>query len=123
MITVYYRKTCTSSRSAIKWLDEHNIEYQLCKIEKISKEDILYSLSMSENGIDDIVKLQGHASTQKKIVDIYNMTLSKAIDFLKVHTEVLKTPIIISKNKLLIGYHETEIRQFISRSHRQLNQF
>ncbi|WP_270252973.1 ArsC/Spx/MgsR family protein [Lactococcus garvieae] len=123
MITIYYRKTCTSSRRAIQWLNDHNIEYQLNRVEKIRKEDILLSLSMSENGIDDIVKLQGNAITQKKVVAIYGMSLSAAIDYLKRHTEVLRTPIILSKNKLLIGFHETEIRQFISRDYRQVNYY
>lgn len=123
MITVYYRKTCTSSRRAIQWLNDHNIEYQLNRIEKIKKEDMLLILSMSENGVDDIVKLQGNAITQKKIAAIYGMSLSAAIDYLKRHTEVLSTPIILAKNKLLIGYHETEIRQFLSRDHRQVNYY
>lgn len=123
MITIYYRKTCTSSRRAIQWLNDHNIEYQLNRIEKIRKEDMLLILSMSENGVDDIVKLQGNAITQKKITAIYGMSLSAAIDYLKRHTEVLSTPIILSKNKLLIGYHETEIRQFLSRDHKQVNYY
>ena len=118
MITVYYRKTCSSSRRAVEWMKEHQIDYQLYRVEQISKEEILNILSLSENGLDDLVKLQGSAETLKKIKVLYSMCLNDAISYLKLHPEVLKTPIMFTRKKLLIGYHEAEIRQFVPRSKR-----
>lgn len=118
MITVYYRKTCSSSKRVLEWMNEHHIDYQIHRVEQISREELLYSLSLSENGLDDLVKLQGSAATLKKIRKLYSVKLNEALDYLKQHPEVLRTPIILTKNKLLVGYHEAEIRQFIPRSKR-----
>ena len=100
-------------------MNEHHIDYQIHRVEQISREELLYSLSLSENGLDDLVKLQGSAETLKKIKTLYGVKLNEALDYLKQHPEVLRTPIILTKNKLWVGYQEAEIRQFVPRSRRK----
>lgn len=46
------------------------------------------------------------------------MSLKHTLEYLEVHSEVLRCPIIVSKNKLLVGYHEAEIRKFTPESKR-----
>lgn len=115
MITVYYKKSCTSSKKAIKWLDNHNIKYNKCIISKISQKDLIHVLSLTDNGLESIVKTQGQSKIKKKIASLYELTFNGALDYLKSNSEILRTPIIFSDKKLLIGYHDVEIRQFISK--------
>lgn len=123
MLTIYYKKGCTSSNKAMKWLDSHEVGYYSCRIKEIQKEDLLYILSLTENGMNDIVKLQGDERIQQKIRKLYQMTLNKAIDYLIEYPEIIKIPIIITKNKLLIGYNDAEIRKFIPRSMRKIDKY
>lgn len=119
MIKVYHKKSCYSSRKAQEWLNLHNINYSAQPIEKISKDDLLLILSLTENGIEDIVKFKPIVQTQIKIDSLADMTVSAAIDYIKQNPEILRIPIIFTKNKLLVGYSDVEIRQFISHSKRQ----
>ena len=115
MITVYYKKANYSSNKALEWLDKHAIEYRLCQIEHITKENIISVLSLTQNGINDIVKDHGDTGTRRKIFNLYNMTMNGALDFLFSHPEILKVPLIVSENKLMAGYNNEEIRKFIPR--------
>lgn len=113
MITVYYKKANISCYKAIEWLDKYAIEYKKCKIENVTKEIIILALSMTNNGISDILKHRGDSLTNKLISNLYEMTMNEAIDFLEKHPEIIKVPLILSENKMLVGYHNEEIRKFI----------
>ena len=43
------------------------------------------------------------------------LTFKEALAFATEHPECLITPIIIGKNKMLVGYNEVEMRKFIPR--------
>lgn len=47
------------------------------------------------------------------------MDFNDTVDFLLNHTELLKTPILIDKNKLMIGFNAEEIRKFIPKNRRK----
>lgn len=113
MITVYYKKANTSCYKALECLDKYAVEYKKCHIENMTKEIIVLALSMTNNGISDILKHRGDSLTRKLISNLYEMTMNEAIDFLEKHPEIIKVPLILSENKLLVGYHKEEIRKFI----------
>lgn len=56
MIKIYYRKTCTSSTKAIKWMKEHEQDMNLVKIAQITKEDLVFILSQTDKGLKEIIK-------------------------------------------------------------------
>lgn len=120
MVTIYLSQSCNSSKRAINWFNRNNISFQAQRISQISREDIVLALSMTDDGLKSIVKCQGHTNTIKKISSLNTMNFNEAISYIKTHTEILRTPIIISKNKILIGYNDADIRQFIPQYKRRL---
>lgn len=118
MVVVYYRPGCSSSARALEWLKEHGVPYKKYRIEQISKEQLLIILTLTENGLTDLFKGKGNLSTRTKITDIQEIKFNEAIDYVSQHPELIRTPILHSRNKLLIGYHETDIRQFIPHNYR-----
>ena len=48
------------------------------------------------------------------------MTLNDALFYIQAHSEVLRTPIIISQKKILVGFNSDDIRQFIPHTNRTL---
>lgn len=98
---------------ALEWLKEHGVPYK-----EYSIEQLLIILTLKENGLTDLFKGKGNLLTRTKITDIQEIKFNEAIDYVSQHPELIRTPILHSQNKLLIGYHETDIRQFIPHNYR-----
>ncbi|WP_338962272.1 ArsC/Spx/MgsR family protein [Lactococcus garvieae] len=118
-ITIYEKPSCSSSRVALIWLDNHNLEYEKLRMNSISFKHLVSILKMTECGLDDIVRTQRTpAVIKKKVKKLYSLTFSEALNYLLLYPELLRTPIIFSENKLLVGYNSEEIRKFIPKAYR-----
>lgn len=118
MVIVYYRPSCSSSTKSLAWLKEHDVPYKKYRIEQLSKEQLLIILTLTESSLTDLFKGKVNLSTRTKITDIQEIKFNEAIDYVSQHPELIRTPILHSRNKLLIGYHETDIRQFTPHNYR-----
>lgn len=123
MIIIYYRSRCRSSRKAVRWLERHLIPFRKCRIEQLSKENLTEILSLSEGGFTDILKKSDDFRTQVKIEHLSKLSYNQAINFLSYNTEILRSPLIISYNKLLVGHNDVEIRMFIPQTNRKIIEF
>lgn len=123
MINIYFQIKCSSSRKAHRWFNDFGIPINSIPINKISKKEIIRILSLTDQGINGIIKrpVGNYTQTGKEISLIEKLKFNDAIDYLKKHPELLKTPIIIEKNKILIGYNVNEIRKFLPQIYRQHN--
>ena len=120
MITIYYNKSDASSKRVLKWMDMHQVAYQSYPIKKISKENLVKILSLTDKGFKEILKQRKCSSqNQVKIEKLYEMNMDEALSYITSHPELLCSPIMFSDNNILIGYNEVEIRQFIPRRFRR----
>ncbi len=73
MIKLYFINHCYSSKRAREWLNAYNIPFTEINVAKddLSTSDFLHILSLTENGIDDI--LLERSTMYKK----YHLTLSQ----------------------------------------------
>lgn len=123
MITVYYSGTSNSSnRKTLEWFKLRNIGICKKKITEISKNDLLHILSISDYGFSTILKnkLISKNYLAKEIEKLQLMSFSESIEFILKTPDVLKTPIIFEKDKLLVGFNEDEIRKFIPKNRRKI---
>lgn len=120
MITIYQRSSCGSSQKAMHWLDNNRISYKKSNIECLSHKQLITILKLTDNGMEDIVKSQGNAKTKSKVKVLNQLKFNDALNYLQFHSEILRTPIIVSHKKLLIGFHSENIRQFIPHNNRML---
>lgn len=114
LIKIYYSTRNSSSKKAVEWFKNKGIAISAKRIQHISKEDLMHVLSMSEQGFTDILKKTGKCNS-----NIERMKFSEGVLFIQNHVELLKLPIIIGKNKLMIGYNSEEIRKFIPKNYRK----
>ncbi|WP_285023810.1 ArsC/Spx/MgsR family protein [Lactococcus garvieae] len=126
MITCYHEKRNLSSRKTVKWLEDRQINIHLKRVTHISKKDLLQILSLSNQGFQDIVKagtkLKGE--DEEFINKIRDMSFNEAIRLILKYPEVLRTPIVMENNKLMIGFNSENIRQFLPKNYRkQKNSF
>ena len=118
MITFYYDTSNLSSRKADLWFDNTGIDVCMRRLPLITREDLLHILYLSENGFSDIMKKEG--KTLDKHKEILDMNVSDGIDFILLHPELLRSPLIFDEHKLMVGYNVEKIRAFIPKQHRRL---
>lgn len=72
------------------------------------EDEIKYLLSRCENGTQDIISTRSNAyrSLNKNFDD---MSMNELIMFIQDNPSVLKRPIILSKNSVVVGFDEEEI--------------
>ena len=114
MITLYYDIGNASCVQAIKWFREHNINIKKKRIELITKNELVYILSLTDNGFPDILKYTTRLSLKKldQIKHIETSTFNTSVNYILENTNILRSPLIVDQNKLLIGYKAEDIRIF-----------
>lgn len=121
MITFYYNnKANVSNKKAIDWFESRGIQVHKVLARYMSRKDLLHILSISDNGFDSILKnkLISKNELQKTIENLQTSNFNQTLDVVLNTPEVLKSPIIFDSDKLLVGFNEDEIRQFIPKEYR-----
>lgn len=121
MINVYCNKRCTASTKAISWFKRYGIEFCIKPSCQISRKELITVLSSTDKGFFDVVKSPSSLRDEKssKLGGIEAMSLDQAINYIKAHPKILKSPIIIEKKKVLIGYSPEQIRIFLPKAYRR----
>lgn len=120
MIVLYYTLSNSSCRKATKWFETHDINITSKRVSQICKKDLLHALALSNKGFDDILKKRNLSTPllKKQVNQVHSMSFNEGIDFILKHPELLRVPLIISENKLVLGYNSEDIRVFLSHNHR-----
>lgn len=121
MIKLYYRGGCGSSQRALSWFKKYNIDVKQQQINKITADDLLKLLHLSDEGFNEVVKRSGKNGTKiKRALDyIEHLSFNEAVNFLLLHPNILQTPIIINDDNHLIGFNDDEIRKFLPPKYRR----
>ncbi|NHI76137.1 transcriptional regulator [Lactococcus petauri] len=121
MIKLYSVSHCYSSRRAKEWMLCHNITFTEVNIiqDELSTSELLHILSLTENGIDDI--LLERSDIYKKYRHLFEESSLRAIIlFIKKHRTIIRTPLIVDQNKLLVGFTEGKASMFLPRIHKNI---
>ena len=108
MIKIYTVSSCTSCKKAKTWLNAHQLSYKEQNLGKegITREELLDILTKTDNGIASIVSSKNR----------YAKALGVDIEDLSVN-EVLN---LVDEKRLQVGYKEDDIRAFLPRSVRNV---
>lgn len=121
MIKIYTISSCTSCKKAKAWLNAHQLPYKEQNLgkEPLTREEILAILTKPENGIESIVSSKNRYA---KALDcnLDELSLSEVIDLIQENPRILKSPILIDEKRLQVGYKEDDIRAFLPRSIRNV---
>lgn len=121
MIKIYTVSSCTSCKKAKNWLNAHQLSYKEHNLgkEAITKEEILNILTKTENGIASIVSSKNRYAKSLDF-DIEDLSVNEVIDLITSNPRILKSPILIDEKRLQVGYKEDDIRAFLPRSVRNV---
>ena len=99
MITIYTVSSCTSCKTAKTWLNAHQLTY------KEQNLGIVSSKNRYAKGLG---------------VDIEELSVNEVLDIIMETPRILKSPILVDDKRLQVGYKEDDIRAFLPRSVRNV---
>lgn len=113
MLTIYTRTSNASSRKALNWARENDVDYEQVKTEKtkLSHAEILKFMQLSYTGTEDLLSRHSKAfETFKDEID--DMSLNDLIDLLISESTLLRLPIIVSEKEIMVGFNKDNINLF-----------
>lgn len=114
-----YGSTCKSTQKAREWFEKHNLAYMYRDIveDPLTTNEMKKILSLTENGTEDVLSVRSNIYKQLDL-DLANLSLHELFEYIDVHPDLLRKPIIFTKDKLQVGFNDT-IRQFIPKEKRK----
>jgi transcriptional regulator, spx/mgsR family len=111
MNKVYCYPRCTTCKKAIKWLDENGIEYEYKHIveETPSKEDIKRYYKESGLPLKRFFNTSGNVYKEMNLKEkLAEMSENEQFELLASNGMVLKRPLFVGKDFVLVGFKEAE---------------
>jgi len=113
MLIIYGIKNCDSVRKTRKLLKSLDIDYIFrdFREESVGKNDIIYWISLGVS-IDELFNKRG---TTYRILKLKELELDNndKIKWLSKENMLIKRPVIIYNNKIIVGYNEANIENII----------
>ncbi|MGM9887411.1 MULTISPECIES: transcriptional regulator Spx [unclassified Lactococcus] len=121
MITIYTAPSCTSCKKAKTWLSYHRIPFEERNIiaNPLSVEEISRILEKCDDGVEGLISSRNRF-VKTLGVDFEDLSLSRAIQIISENPQIMRRPIIMDEKRLHVGYNEEEIRAFLPRTVRIL---
>lgn len=102
---------CSTCKKAMKYLDNHNYKYSVRDItlDVPSKKELSKFIKMSGKDINNFFNTSGLKYRELKLKDKLNdMSLSEKLELLSSDGMLIKRPILVSDNFVLVGFREKE---------------
>ncbi|ERJ13008.1 arsenate reductase family protein [Haloplasma contractile] len=111
MIKMYCHPRCTTCKKAEKWLKEHNVEYSYHDItqDPFHAEDVEELHRKSEKPIKKLFNTSGKLYREQNMKDkVSNLTDNEAYEVLASSGMMMKRPILVHDDRVLVGFKEDE---------------
>ena len=111
MLKVYCYNRCTTCKKALKWLDDNGIKYEYRHIveENPTKDELKNWYEKSGLPLKKFFNTSGLKYKELNLKDrIPQMTEEEIFDLLSTDGMLVKRPILISGDKVLVGFKEEE---------------
>ena len=111
MNKIYCYPRCTTCKKAVKWLDKNGIEYEYKHIveETPSKEDIEKFYEKSGLPLKRFFNTSGNVYKEMNLKEkLAEMSEDEQFELLASNGMVLKRPLFVGKDFVLVGFKEAE---------------
>lgn len=117
MITVYHYPRCGTCKKALRWLDEHGVDYQLVDIVdnppssatlKRVHEETRLPVSKLFNTSGQLYREGGYKDRLREMSD------ADALKELAAHGKLIKRPLVVGDGVHLVGFKEPEYEAALS---------
>lgn len=107
---------CSTCKKALKWLDEKNVEYTLrpIKEENPTADELLLWIKKSGKEARKFFNTSGQLYREMGIsARVKDMSQEEIIDLLATDGMLVKRPLMITDNGVLIGFKESEWEEML----------
>lgn len=111
MITVFGIKQCSTMKKAFDWLENHNVQYSFHDYKKLGIERKTLEAWISNVGWERLLNTRG--TTWRKLPEEskQNVDTEKAIGLMLANPSIIKRPVIVTGESLLVGFNEQHYEQ------------
>tara|TARA_R100001143_G_C3361367_1_gene137087 strand:- start:23430 stop:23771 length:342 start_codon:yes stop_codon:yes gene_type:complete len=112
MIQVYGIKNCNKIRDTLRWLKEREIEHTFYDLKKepLTREEL--EEFVHRIGLDVLVNKRGMKWRQLGLND-RDLEESELFNHLLEHQTMMKRPVLINEEAILVGYDEEAFESFV----------
>ncbi|WHH55983.1 Spx/MgsR family RNA polymerase-binding regulatory protein [Bacillus paralicheniformis] len=109
-LTFYSYPSCTSCRKTKHWLKANQVDFTERHLfrETPNQDELKHILSLTTEGIDEILATRSQAFKELNL-DIEELTVSEVLELLIQKPKLLRRPIIVNGDKLVVGYNPGEL--------------
>jgi regulatory protein spx len=120
MTVTIYGLGCKSTKKARQWMIHNQILFVERNMmdEPLTITELQELLQLTTDGTDDIISKRSIPYKTMNL-DLDDLSLLEFLEIIRKHPRLLKSPLIVEKKKLQVGYNEEEIRQFLPRKVRK----
>ncbi|PRS75192.1 transcriptional regulator [Bacillus sp. GBSW2] len=110
VITFYSYPSCTSCRKTKHWLKANQIDFKERHLfrETPTLDELKKILSLTTEGMDEILATRSQAFKSLNL-NINDLKVNEVLQLLIEKPKLLRRPIIIDGNKLVVGYNPGEL--------------
>ena len=114
MIKVYGIKNCDSVKKARKWFELHHIEYEFIDFRENGIDKKLLSSWINSLGLEVIINKR--STSWRSLDDSQKDNISKksAINLLSDTPTLIKRPVIVLNDKIMVGFDAAKYNEFIN---------
>jgi len=107
MLKIYGIKNCDSVRKAIKYLKLHNIPYEFIDFRETPVGSDVISKWLTFTNIDTLFNKRGTTYRTLKLKE-RNLNDQDKAQWLAKENMLIKRPVIVLDNKIIVGYNESQ---------------
>jgi Spx/MgsR family transcriptional regulator len=103
---IYGIKNCSTVKKACVWLERHDIEYSLHDYKKSGIDEGAFNKAIKKHGWDNVINRR--SPSWRKIPEVIQnaMNADNAIEAAQQNTSLVKRPILIYKDHIILGFNE-----------------
>lgn len=106
MIQLYGIPNCDSMKKARKWLSEHNIAYAFNDYKKLGVDEALLRNWVKSVGWEILLNKRGMMWRKLSQQQRDNIDEASAIQIMLQTPSIIKRPVLINKNDIIVGFKE-----------------
>lgn len=107
-IVVFGIKNCDTVRKALKWLKEHNVDYQFEDLKTVQLAASTIEHWVNTVGADVLINKRGTTWRKLPDDDKGELTLPRTIHLIQSNPTLLKRPVVVSSGDVTVGFNEGE---------------
>ncbi len=122
MIQLYTFSSCTSCRKARDILKDNQIPFKERNMntDPLSESEVFHLLGYTTNGTTDIMSKRSQ-DVKDLNINVEELSLNKWVELVGKHPGMLRRPLLLTDNQLIVGYNKEEYEGLIKKYNTRMN--